>query len=153
MDTTQFTRASIETVVHTFFEALVLVVLVVFLFLQSLRATLIPIIAVPISIVGAAIGMTALGFSINMLTLFGMVLAIGIVVDDAIVVIESVEHNMAKFGLSPKEAAKKSMDEVRRRADRHRARAVRGVRSGRVPAAASPASSTSSSRSRSRSRW
>ena len=112
MDTTQFTRASIETVVHTFFEALVLVVLVVFLFLQSFRATLIPIIAVPISIVGAAIGMTALGFSINMLTLFGMVLAIGIVVYDAIVVIESVEHNMSKFGMSPKEAAKKSMDEV-----------------------------------------
>jgi multidrug efflux pump len=112
MDTTAFTRASIETVVHTFFEALVLVVLVVFLFLQSLRATLIPILAVPISIIGTAIGMTALGFSINMLTLFGMVLAIGIVVDDAIVVIEAVEHNMAKLGLSPKEAAKKAMDEV-----------------------------------------
>jgi multidrug efflux pump len=112
LDTTLFTRASIETVVHTFFEALVLVVLVVFLFLQSMRATLIPIIAVPISIIGTAIGMAALGFSINMLTLFGMVLAIGIVVDDAIVVIESVEHNMAKFGLSPKEAAKRSMDEV-----------------------------------------
>jgi multidrug efflux pump len=112
MDTTAFTRASIETVVHTFFEALVLVVLVVFLFLQSLRATLIPILAVPVSIVGAAIGMTALGFSINMLTLFGMVLAIGIVVDDAIVVIEAVEHNMAKLGLSPKDAAKKAMDEV-----------------------------------------
>ncbi|HEX9684773.1 MAG TPA: multidrug efflux RND transporter permease subunit [Burkholderiales bacterium] len=112
LDTTEFTRASIETVVHTFFEALVLVVLVVFLFLQSLRATLIPILAVPISIVGTAIGMTALGFSINMLTLFGMVLAIGIVVDDAIVVIEAVEHNMAKLGLSPKDAAKKAMDEV-----------------------------------------
>jgi len=112
MDTTAFTRASIETVVHTFFEALVLVVLVVFLFLQSLRATLIPILAVPISIIGTAIGMTALGFSINMLTLFGMVLAIGIVVDDAIVVIEAVEHNMAKLGLSPKDAAKKAMDEV-----------------------------------------
>jgi multidrug efflux pump len=112
MDTTQFTRASIETVIHTFFEALLLVVLVVFLFLQSFRATLIPIIAVPISIIGTGIGMTALGFSINMLTLFGMVLAIGIVVDDAIVVIESVEHNMAAHGLSAKEAAKKSMDEV-----------------------------------------
>ncbi|HKA42876.1 MAG TPA: multidrug efflux RND transporter permease subunit [Burkholderiales bacterium] len=112
MDTTAFTRASIETVVHTFFEALVLVVLVVFLFLQSLRATLIPILAVPISIIGTAIGMTALGFSINMLTLFGMVLAIGIVVDDAIVVIEAVEHNMVKLGLSPKDAAKKAMDEV-----------------------------------------
>jgi multidrug efflux pump len=112
LDTTEFTRASIETVVHTFFEALVLVVLVVFLFLQSLRATLIPILAVPISIIGTAVGMTAMGFSINMLTLFGMVLAIGIVVDDAIVVIEAVEHNMAKLGLSPKDAAKKAMDEV-----------------------------------------
>jgi len=112
MDTTAFTRASIESVVHTFFEALVLVVLVVFLFLQSLRATLIPILAVPISIIGTAMGMAALGFSINMLTLFGMVLAIGIVVDDAIVVIEAIEHNMAKHGLSPKDAAKKSMDEV-----------------------------------------
>jgi multidrug efflux pump len=112
MDTTAFTRASIETVVHTFFEALVLVVLVVFLFLQSLRATLIPILAVPIAIVGTAVGMAALGFSINMLTLFGMVLAIGIVVDDAIVVIEAVEHNMNKFGLSPKEASYKAMDEV-----------------------------------------
>ena len=80
--------------VHTFFEALVLVVLVVFLFLQSLRATLIPILAVPVSIIGTFIGMTALGFSINMLTLFGMVLAIGIVVDDAIVVVENVERNM-----------------------------------------------------------
>ena len=112
MDTTRFTRASIETVVHTFFEALVLVVAVVFLFLQSLRATIIPILAVPVSIVGAAIGMAALGFSINMLTLFGMVLAIGIVVDDAIVVIEAVEHNMSKYGLSPREAAYRAMDEV-----------------------------------------
>src|SRR5262245_36657988 len=112
MDTTAFTRASIETVVHTFFEALVLVVLVVFLFLQSLRATLIPILAVPISIIGTAVGMTALGFSINMLTLFGMVLAIGIVVDDAIVVIEATEHNMVKLGLSARDAAKKAMDEV-----------------------------------------
>ncbi|MGH9255632.1 MAG: efflux RND transporter permease subunit, partial [Vicinamibacterales bacterium] len=112
LDTTEFTRASIETVVHTFFEALVLVVLVVFLFLQSLRATLIPIIAVPISIIGTAVGMTALGFSINMLTLFGMILAIGVVVDDAIVVIEATEHNMAKLGLSPRDAARKAMDEV-----------------------------------------
>lgn len=112
MDTTAFTRASIETVIHTFFEALVLVVLVVFLFLQSLRATLIPILAVPIAIVGTAVGMAALGFSINMLTLFGMVLAIGIVVDDAIVVIEAVEHNMSARGMTPKEAAYKAMDDV-----------------------------------------
>ncbi|HKY02336.1 MAG TPA: efflux RND transporter permease subunit, partial [Burkholderiales bacterium] len=112
MDTTAFTRASIETVIHTFFEALILVVLVVYLFLQSFRATLIPIIAVPISIIGTAMGMAVLGFSINMLTLFGMVLAIGIVVDDAIVVIEAVEHNMIKLGLSPRDAARKAMDEV-----------------------------------------
>ncbi|MGJ7515028.1 efflux RND transporter permease subunit [Pseudomonas baetica] len=112
MDTTAFTRASISEVIHTFFEALVLVVIVVFLFLQSLRATLIPVIAVPVSIVGTFIGMTALGFSVNMLTLFGMVLAIGIVVDDAIVVIENVERNMHVHKMNPKDAAKRAMDEV-----------------------------------------
>ncbi|HKT94739.1 MAG TPA: multidrug efflux RND transporter permease subunit [Paraburkholderia sp.] len=112
MDTTDFTRASIADVIHTFFEALVLVVIVVFVFLQSLRATLIPVLAVPVSIIGTAMGMAALGFSINMLTLFGMVLAIGIVVDDAIVVIENVERNMTVFKLGPKDAAKRAMDEV-----------------------------------------
>ena len=112
MDTTEFTRASISDVVHTFFEALVLVVIVVFVFLQSLRATLIPVLAVPVSIVGTFMGMLALGFSINMLTLFGMVLAIGIVVDDAIVVIENVERNMNVHKLNPKDAAKRAMDEV-----------------------------------------
>ena len=112
MDTTAFTRASISEVIHTFFEALILVVIVVFLFLQSLRATLIPVIAVPVSIVGTFIGMSVLGFSVNMLTLFGMVLAIGIVVDDAIVVIENVERNMQVHKMSPKDAAKRAMDEV-----------------------------------------
>ncbi len=112
MDTTEFTRASISDVVHTFFEALVLVVIVVFVFLQSLRATLIPVLAVPVSILGTFMGMLALGFSINMLTLFGMVLAIGIVVDDAIVVIENVERNMNVHKLNPKDAAKRAMDEV-----------------------------------------
>jgi multidrug efflux pump len=112
MDTTDFTRASISDVIHTFFEALVLVVIVAFVFLQSMRATLIPVLAVPVSIVGTFMGMLALGFSINMLTLFGMVLAIGIVVDDAIVVIENVERNMNVHKLSPKEAAKRAMDEV-----------------------------------------
>ncbi|WP_250526981.1 multidrug efflux RND transporter permease subunit [Caballeronia sp. GAWG2-1] len=112
MDTTEFTRASIADVIHTFFEALVLVVIVVYLFLQSIRATLIPVLAVPVSIVGTFVGMSLLGFSINMLTLFGMVLAIGIVVDDAIVVIENVERNMTVFKLPPKEAAKRAMDEV-----------------------------------------
>ncbi|PPA00061.1 hydrophobe/amphiphile efflux-1 family RND transporter, partial [Pseudomonas sp. MWU12-2312b] len=98
--------------IHTFFEALVLVVIVVYIFLQSLRATLIPVIAVPVSIVGTFIGMSALGFSVNMLTLFGMVLAIGIVVDDAIVVIENVERNMHVHKMTPKDAAKRAMDEV-----------------------------------------
>ncbi|SIT38119.1 Efflux pump membrane transporter BepE [Paraburkholderia ribeironis] len=112
MDTTDFTRASISDVVHTFFEALVLVVVVVFVFLQSFRATLIPVLAVPVSIMGTFMGMLALGFSINMLTLFGMVLAIGIVVDDAIVVIENVERNMNVHKLDPKEAARRAMDEV-----------------------------------------
>jgi multidrug efflux pump len=112
MDTTAFTRASITEVIHTFFEALVLVVIVVYIFLQSLRATLIPVLAVPVSIVGTFIGMSALGFSVNMLTLFGMVLAIGIVVDDAIVVIENVERNMHVHKMTPKDAAKRAMDEV-----------------------------------------
>ena len=112
LDTTKFVKASIDAVVHTFFEAVVLVVLVVFVFLQSLRLTIIPTLAVPVSILGAMVGMLALGFSVNMLTLFGMILAIGIVVDDAIVVIENTERNMTQFGLSPKEAAKRAMTEV-----------------------------------------
>ncbi len=112
LDTTEFVQESITEVVHTFLEAVVLVVLVVFLFLQSFRATLVPIMAVPVSIIGAFIGLSAMGFSINMLTLFGMILAIGIVVDDAIVVVENVERNMNEFGLDPKAAAKKAMDEV-----------------------------------------
>jgi len=112
LDTTVFVKESINEVVHTFFEAVLLVVIVVFVFLQSLRATLVPILAVPVSIIGAFIGMSAFGFSINMLTLFAMVLAIGIVVDDAIVVIENVERNMTELKLPPKEAAKRAMDEV-----------------------------------------
>jgi len=112
LDTTEFVQESINEVVHTFFEAVVLVILVVYLFLQSVRATIVPILAVPVSIIGAFIGMTAMGFSINMLTLFGMVLAIGIVVDDAIVVIENVERNMNEFHMAPRDAAKKAMDEV-----------------------------------------
>jgi multidrug efflux pump len=112
LDTTKFVKASIDEVVLTFFEAVVLVVLVVFLFLQSIRLTIIPALAVPISILGAMTGMLAFGFSVNMLTLFGMILAIGIVVDDAIVVIENTERNMTQFGLAPKEAAKRAMSEV-----------------------------------------
>ncbi|MGH8492216.1 MAG: efflux RND transporter permease subunit [Moraxellaceae bacterium] len=112
LDTTEFVQESIDEVVKTFIEAVILVIIVVYLFLQSFRATLIPILAVPVSIIGTFIGMIALGYSVNMLTLFGMVLAIGIVVDDAIVVVENVERNMAEYGLSPKDAAKKAMDEV-----------------------------------------
>ena len=110
-DTTRFIEVSIEEVAKTLVSALVLVVLVVYLFLQSWRATLIPAVAVPVSLIGALAGMQALGFSINTLTLFGMVLAIGIVVDDAIVVVENVERHMER-GLPPKEAAKQAMEEV-----------------------------------------
>jgi multidrug efflux pump len=112
LDSSLFVQASIDEVVKTFYEAVVLVVLVVFIFLHSLRLTIIPTLAVPVSILGALIGMLALGFSINMLTLFGMILAIGLVVDDAIVVVENTERNMLQFGLTPKAAAKKAMDEV-----------------------------------------
>ena len=111
-DTTKFVQVSITEVIHTFFEALVLVVLVVFIFLQNWRATLIPVLAIPVSLVGTFTGMYMLGFSINLLTLFGMVLAIGIVVDDAIVVIENVERSMSKDKLGPREASIKAMEEV-----------------------------------------
>ena len=110
-DSTDFITASINEVVKTFIEALALVILIIFLFLQSWRATIIPLIAVPISIVGAFAGMYALGFSINLLTLFGLVLAIGIVVDDAIIVIENIERHMDE-GKTPKEAAFIAMKEV-----------------------------------------
>ncbi|MBS1172111.1 MAG: transporter, hydrophobe/amphiphile efflux family, partial [Proteobacteria bacterium] len=112
LDTSLFTLNSIDKVVHTFFEAVVLVIAVVFLFLQSLRATIIPILAVPVSIIGTFIGMHLLGFSINMLTMFGLILAIGLVVDDAIVVVENVETNMTKHGLGALEAAKQAMTEI-----------------------------------------
>jgi multidrug efflux pump len=112
LDTSLFTLNSIEKVVTTFFEAVVLVVLVVFVFLQSLRATVIPILAVPVSIIGTFIGMHLLGFSINMLTLFGLILAIGLVVDDAIVVVENVEANMTGKGLTALQAAKEAMTQI-----------------------------------------
>lgn len=110
-DTTQFVRASIDAVVHTLLEAVLLVVLVVILFLQTWRASIIPLLAVPVSIVGTFAVMYVFGFSINALTLFGLVLAIGIVVDDAIVVVENVERNIEE-GLSAREATYKAMQEV-----------------------------------------
>lgn len=110
-DTTEFVRASIDAVVHTLLEAVLLVVLVVVLFLQTWRASIIPLAAVPVSIVGTFAVLHVLGFSINALTLFGLVLAIGIVVDDAIVVVENVERNIEK-GLSPRQATYRAMQEV-----------------------------------------
>ncbi|HVZ64713.1 MAG TPA: multidrug efflux RND transporter permease subunit [Lacunisphaera sp.] len=110
-DPTVFVRSSIEAVVHTLFEAIVLVVLVVILFLQTWRASIIPLAAVPVSLVGTFAVMLGLGFSINALSLFGLVLAIGIVVDDAIVVVENVERNIA-LGRSPVEATRQAMREV-----------------------------------------
>lgn len=110
-DTTVFVRESINSVVHTLLEAVLLVVLVVILFLQTWRASIIPLIAVPVSIIGTFAGLHLLGFSINTLTLFGLVLAIGIVVDDAIVVVENVERNIEN-GLTPIAAAHQAMKEV-----------------------------------------
>lgn len=110
-DATIFVVKSIEEVVQTLFEAIVLVLIVVFVFLGNFRATLVPILAVPVSLVGTFAGFAALGFSINLLTMFGMVLAVGIVVDDAIVVVEAVELHI-EHGLPPMEATEKAMDEV-----------------------------------------
>ncbi|WP_104662676.1 efflux RND transporter permease subunit [Ensifer adhaerens] len=110
-DTTQFVRASIESVVDTLLEAIALVVLVVIIFLQTWRASIIPLVAVPVSIVGTFAVMYVFGFSINALSLFGLVLAIGIVVDDAIVVVENVERNIEQ-GLSPVQATYRAMQEV-----------------------------------------
>ncbi len=111
-DTTLFVSASIHEVIKTLIEAMLLVLAVVYLFLQSWRATLIPMVAVPISLIGTFAGLWVFGFSINTLTLFAMVLAIGIVVDDAIVVLENVERLMAEEHLSPRDAAIKAMQEV-----------------------------------------
>ncbi|CAN7401904.1 efflux RND transporter permease subunit [Variovorax sp. LjRoot84] len=110
-DPTQFVRASIESVVHTLLEAIALVVLVVILFLQTWRASIIPLLAVPVSVIGTFAVLHVLGFSINALSLFGLVLAIGIVVDDAIVVVENVERNI-EAGLTPREATYRAMREV-----------------------------------------
>src|SRR6266403_694895 len=111
-DTTPFVRVSIDEVVKTLFEAIVLVFLVMYLFLQNFRATLIPTIAVPVVLLGTFGVLAAFGFSINTLTMFGVVLAIGLLVDDAIVVVENVERIMAEEGLSPREATIKSMGQI-----------------------------------------
>jgi multidrug efflux pump len=111
-DTTPFIRLSIEEVVKTLLEAFALVFLVMYVFLQNLRATLIPAIAVPVVLLGTFAVMFAFGFSVNVLTMFGVVLAIGLLVDDAIVVVENVERLMSEEGLSPKEATRKSMDQI-----------------------------------------
>ena len=111
LDSTLPIKASMEAIVHTLFEAIVLVLIVVFIFLQSFRATIIPMLTVPVSLLGVFIAFPMLGFSLNTLTMFGLVLAIGIVVDDAIVVVEAVQHHIER-GLSPVDATRKAMKEV-----------------------------------------
>lgn len=111
-DTTSFVNVSIKEVIKTFIEAIILVVIVIYFFLQNFRATIIPVLAVPVSIIGTFAGMYMLGFSINLLTLFGLILAIGIVVDDAIIVIENVERLIHEEKLSVKDATMKAMDEI-----------------------------------------
>src|SRR5205823_22307 len=110
-DTTPFIRESINEVFHTLVEAVILVALVVLLFLQNWRSTIIPLVAVPVAIIGTFAAMAVIGFSLNNLTLFGLVLAIGIVVDDAIVVVEAVEHHIEE-GMQPRAAAIRAMEEV-----------------------------------------
>jgi HAE1 family hydrophobic/amphiphilic exporter-1 len=112
LESASVVKVSIEEVIHTLIEALILVILVVFLFLQNWRATLIPILAIPVSLIGTFIFFIPFGFTINTLTLFAFVLAIGIVVDDAIVVVEAVQHNMDEYGMTPKEATVKAMKEI-----------------------------------------
>ena len=111
LDTTLAVTEGLHEIQKTLFEAIILVILVVYIFLQGWRATLIPLLAVPVSLVGTFVVFPMLGFSINTLSLFGLVLAIGLVVDDAIVVVEAVEHHI-EHGMTPKEASVKAMEEV-----------------------------------------
>ena len=150
LDTNDFVRISIEEVLHTLLEAIVLVVLVVYLFLQSLRSTLICTVAIFVSLIGTFLGMLALGFSINLLTLFGLVLAIGMVVDDAIVVVENVERNMVRATTWAEGSDDQGDGGGLGPGDRGGAGHGGGVRSRRRSCRARPASSTSSSRSPSR---
>lgn len=111
-DTTSFVNVSVKEVIKTFIEAIILVIIVIYFFLQNFRATIIPVLAIPVSIIGTFAGMYLLGFSINLLTLFGLILAIGIVVDDAIIVIENVERLISEENLSVKDATIKAMEEI-----------------------------------------
>ena len=127
-DTTPFVRVAINEVVKTLFEAILLVFLVMYLFMGNMRATLIPTIAVPVVILGTFAVLGLFGFSINMLTMFAMVLAIGLLVDDAIVVVENVERIMSEEGLSPKRGHPQVHGPDHQRLDRHRAGALGGLR-------------------------
>ena len=129
---TEFIAQSVSELIKTIYEAMVLVVIVVLVFLQGWRPAIIPIVAIPVSLVGTFAAMAALGFAINNLTLFGLVLAVGIVVDDAIVVVENVERHL-RDGMSRRDAALQDHGGGRRRAGFDRAGAVRGVRADRVP--------------------
>ena len=137
-------KACIE-IVKTLVEALALVILVVFIFLQGWRATLIPLCAVPVSLIGTFMLFPLFGFSINTLSLFGLVLAIGLVVDDAIVVVEAVEHHIEE-GMSPRDATLQGDGGSLRTGHRHRARSLRGLRADGVSFRGSPAGCISSSR-------
>ena len=128
---TQFIQQSVDAVMETILEAILLVVLVVVLFLQTWRAAVIPIVAIPVSLIGTFFLMATFGFTLNNLSLFGLVLAVGIVVDDAIVVVENVERNIADWP-EPARGRDPQHGRGRRRADRDRAGAVRGVHSVRV---------------------
>ena len=130
-NTTEFIQQSVDEVIKTLFEAVVLVVIVIILFLQTWRAAIIPIVAIPVSLIGTFFVMTAFGFSLNNLTLFGLVLAIGIVVDDAIVVVENVERYL-RAGHEPARRRPQDHGRGRRRADRDRARALRRVHPDRL---------------------
>ena len=145
-DTTRFVEVSIREVLNTLGEAMVLVFLVVFLFLQNWRATLIPMVAVPVSLIGTFAGLYLLGYSINTLTLFGMVLAIGIVVDDAIVVLENVERHHARGQLDAARGRDQGDARSDRAGHRHRADADARCSCRSRSSAASPASCTGSSR-------
>ena len=131
IDSTRAVSEGIKEIVETLLIAIVLVILVVYIFLQGWRATLIPLLAVPVSLVGTFLFFPLFGFTINTLSLFGLVLAIGLVVDDAIVVVEGVERHI-EDGLAPKQAAFKAMEETVRPGHRHRAGSLRGLRSDRV---------------------